>query len=80
MIADNPYYGLPVATLNQHLEAYLAAHLAIANGQEYSYAGRSLTRADLADVQNTISLLQKEILRQQGRGANSKPRCIIGSV
>jgi hypothetical protein len=66
-MAIGAFYGLPLATLRSHLEAYLAAHLAIAGGQQYSVAGRQLTRANLPYVQETIRSLQQEILRQEGR-------------
>lgn len=71
------FYGLPLATLRTHLETYLTAHLAIATGQQYSVAGRQLTRANLPYVQDTIKELQREIMRQEGR---LKPRCTHADV
>lgn len=54
----NPFLGLPAGTLQAQLDAYLAAHLAIATtGQSYSMEGRTLTRANLADIERTIERL-----------------------
>ena len=54
----NPFIGLPAATLQAQLDAYLAAHLAIATtGQSYSVEGRTLTRANLPDIEKSIERL-----------------------
>lgn len=50
-----------LAEAQQHHEAWKKAELVLATGQSYSIAGRSLTRANLADVMNQIRYWQKQI-------------------
>lgn len=50
-----------LAEAQQHLDAWKAAELALATGQSYSIAGRSLTRVNLADVMQQIRYWQKQI-------------------
>ena len=50
-----------LAEAQQRLEAWKAAELALATGQSYSIAGRSLTRVNLADVMQQIRYWQKQI-------------------
>lgn len=66
----NPFLGISTATLQTHLDAYMAAQLAIATtGQSYSIEGRSLTRANLPEVQRTIQLLNNAIRLANGTTA-----------
>lgn len=76
-MAIGAFHGLPLATLREHQTAFLAAQLAIANGQSYSVAGRTLTRANLKDVQDTLRALNQEIQRQEGK---LKPRVTYADV
>lgn len=54
------------------LQAYLDAELAVLSGQSYSIAGRSLTRANLADIQNGVKTWSSKVQELQnsvgGRG------------
>lgn len=64
----NPFIGLDRSVLQSHLDAYLKAHLAIATtGQSYSLEGRSLTRANLPDIEKAISNLNDAIRLADGR-------------
>ncbi|MFA9464055.1 MAG: DUF6148 family protein [Velocimicrobium sp.] len=56
--------------LQQRLDLYYAAETAILSGQEYSFAGKSLKRADLKAVQQQISNLKKEIKLSKNGGKN----------
>lgn len=47
--------GITLAQAQAQLDAHLAASLAISNNQSYSIAGRSLSRADLAEVNASIT-------------------------
>lgn len=62
----------------QHLNAWLAAELALSTGQSYSIAGRSLTRADRVDVMEQIKYWQKQLddiqRCEQGLGPRRKVR------
>lgn len=53
--------------LQKRLENYYAAEEAILTSQEYSINGRSLKRADLGAVQNTIKELEKQLEALSGR-------------
>lgn len=66
----NPFIGLPVSILQAQLDAYLSAHLAVATtGQSYSIEGRSLTRANLPDIQRAITNLNDAIRIAKGQTA-----------
>lgn len=49
------YVHLPAATLATMLTNLTAAHAAVLTGQSYSIAGRTLTRANLADISNELA-------------------------
>ena len=54
-MARSDFYGLPVATLEQLRDEYVAAIKAVAvNGVSYSIGGRSLSRANLTEMRNTL--------------------------
>jgi hypothetical protein len=64
----NPFLGLPASILQTQLDAFLAAHLAIATtGQSYSMEGRSLTRANLPEIQKSIENLNAALQLAQGK-------------
>jgi hypothetical protein len=50
----NPFLGLDAATLAQLKTAFTDALLAVAKNQAYSLNGRSLTRANLSEIKNTL--------------------------
>ncbi|TDL50964.1 hypothetical protein E2R60_20685 [Paenibacillus dendritiformis] len=56
---NRPRYSLEVA--QQHLNAWLAAELAISSAQSYKIGTRSLTRADLKDVMKQIQYWQEQV-------------------
>lgn len=62
----------------QHFEAWKAAELALATGQSYSIAGRTLTRVNLDDVKKQMAYWAKIIDRLEaeltGRRAPSSQR------
>ena len=51
----------------QHLEAWLAADLALAAGKEYKLGSRSLTRANAAEVKERISYWQRVVNSLSGK-------------
>ncbi|MBO2943571.1 hypothetical protein JJQ72_06215 [Paenibacillus sp. F411] len=71
-----PLYTKEVA--QQHLDAWMAAELALSTGQSYSIAGRSLTRVNLTEVMRQIQYWQKQlndaIRFEQGLGPRRKVR------
>ena len=67
--------GFTAAELAEQIAAYKAALKAIATGQEYAVHGKRLTRADLAQVRETLSWLNAE---RQSLTRGTGPRVIVG--
>jgi hypothetical protein len=62
MALNRSFYGLPASTLINLRDKYVACLEAIAvAGASYSIAGRSFTRANLAEVSQTIKELQSAL-------------------
>ena len=55
--------SLTLETAQAHLDAWLAADLAVAQNQSYSVAGRSLSRADSAEIRQNIAHWRGEVQR-----------------
>ena len=54
-MARSDFYGLPTATLEELRDEYISAIKAVAtNGVSYSIGGRSLSRANLTEMRNTL--------------------------
>jgi hypothetical protein len=67
-MARSDFYGLPVATLEELRDEYVAAIKAVAvNGVSYSIGGRSLSRANLTEMRNTLGDVQAALDRTSGR-------------
>ena len=67
MALSKTFFGLPLATLQGLQAKYIACLEAIAvAGSSYSIAGRSFTRANLAEVAQTIKELQAAIDNASG--------------
>jgi hypothetical protein len=67
-MARSDFYGLPVATLTELRDEYVAAIKAVAtNGVSYSIGGRSLSRANLTEMRNTLGDIQAALDRAQNK-------------
>jgi hypothetical protein len=67
MAMNKSFFGLPIATLQELQGDFTACLKAIAiAGASYSIAGRSFTRANLAEVAQTIKELQAAIDNASG--------------
>ena len=70
--------GIDLATATARLDAYLAAELAVLAGQSYTIEGRTLTRANLADIRKGVeywNMWAKRLgARASGRSAAISPR------
>jgi hypothetical protein len=53
--------GITLAQAEAQLAAWLAASTAVASGQAYSIAGRSLTRANAAEIRNQIDFWDSKV-------------------
>lgn len=51
---------LTLEVAEKHLDAWLAAELAVATSQSYKIGTRSLTRADLSDIRQQIKFWRNE--------------------
>lgn len=62
--------GITLAQAQQRLEQYMAAEAAVLLNQSYEIAGRRLTRANLADIQQGINLWNQRVqtLTRSGAG------------
>ena len=64
--------GITLAQAQTQLDAYLAAETAVLSGQKYEIAGRSLTRANLVEVQAGITTWNARVINlsnlANGRG------------
>lgn len=68
MALNKSFFGLPIATLEELLNDYVACLKAIAvAGASYSIAGRSFSRANLNEVSQTVKELQAALDAANGR-------------
>lgn len=68
--------GITIVQAQAGLDAWLAADLAVASGQSYSIAGRSLSRANASEITNKINYYQRMVQRLGGSGGI---RCRYGA-
>ena len=72
-LTDNPFVGLPLATLLTYQQKYLQVLTDIANtGVSYAFPGLSLTRADIDKVLGLLSAIRVAIGATPGSGGNVK--------
>jgi hypothetical protein len=75
-MARSDFYGLPVATLTELRDEYVAAIRAVAtNGVSYSIGGRSLSRANLTEMRNTLG----DVMAALDRASGSRRRTLHAS-
>ena len=55
--------GITLEQAETQLAVWLEADTAVASGQAYSVAGRSLTRADAGEISNKIVFWDKQVKR-----------------
>ena len=55
--------GITLAQAEPQLASWLAADTAVATGQSYSIAGRSLTRANAKEIRDNITFWDKQVHR-----------------
>ena len=65
--------GITLAQAQAQLDAWLAASLAVSQGQSYSIAGRSLSRADAATIADNVSRWNNKVV-QLTRTASGRSR------
>lgn len=61
--------GITLEQAQEKLDAWMAADEAVAGGQSYSIGGRSLSRANAAEITNKIEFWEGKVIRlSNGRG------------
>lgn len=60
------------ATIQTHLDGWIAAQEAIQTGQSYSIGDQTVTAADAAVVMDWISYWQRELVEWDARAAGSR--------
>ncbi len=60
--------GITLAQAEAKLQTWLDAEDAVATGQEYSVAGRRLSRANLSEIRATIDYWEKKVQRLSAGG------------
>jgi hypothetical protein len=70
--------GIDATIAQSHLDAWLAADLAVAQGRSYTLGNRSLTRADEGEIRANIAHWDAQV-KQLARGASGR-RLNIGSI
>jgi hypothetical protein len=72
--------GYDLLTAKQHLQAWLAAEIAVTAAQSYTIGTRSLSKANLAEIREQIKFWQNAVARlenmEQGRGRNRAYRFV----
>jgi phage FluMu protein gp41 len=73
--------GITLLQAQTQLDSYLAAETAVLSGQSYEIAGRKLSRADLASIQQGVQLWNSRVinLTNQSRG-RSRARTVVASA
>lgn len=69
--------GITLAQAQAKLDEYIAAETAVLSGQSYEIAGRRLNRANLAEIQQGVSIWNQRVqalsARSGGRGRSITP-------
>lgn len=64
--------GITAAQATAKLTTWMAADDAVANGQEYTISGRTLTRTNAAEIQSNITYWDKQCKRLSRGGCRVK--------
>jgi len=63
-----------LAEANAHLAVWMAADLAVAQGQSYSIADRQLTRTNSAEIRKNVDYWRSMVSRLSSTSGGSGPR------
>ena len=72
--------GITLKTAKTHLDAWLDAELACTTNQSYTIGSRTLTRADLAEIRETIRYWQGMVTKlesQEKYGSRNAVRRVV---
>jgi hypothetical protein len=69
---------MDIVTAQTHLDAWLAADLALATAKSYTIGNRQLTRADVGEIRDQIAYWQNQVSNQTAIAAGiSNPSIAI---
>ncbi len=54
--------GITLEVAQKHLEEWLEAELSVTTGQSYTLGSRTLTRANLTEIRNSIDYWNKKVI------------------
>lgn len=63
-------YGITLEIAQEHLDEWLEAELAVTTHQSYQLGGKSLTRADLGEIRETIDYWEQKVAQLQALEQN----------
>ncbi len=72
--------GITMETAQKHLDIWLEAETAVATGQSYVIGSRTLTRANLTEIRNTIDYWNSKIAAMENlrkTGGRSKVKRVV---
>lgn len=72
--------GITIEIARKHLDIWLEAEAAVATGQSYSIGSRSLTRANLNEIRNTITYWNNKLAELENASNNKGRNRIIRVV
>lgn len=67
--------GITLEIAQKHLEEWLEAELRVTTGQSYTIGSRTLTRANLTEIRNSIDYWNKKVValeNMQKRGSRNR--------
>lgn len=72
--------GITIEIARKHLDIWLEAEATVATGQSYSIGSRSLTRANLSEIRNTITYWNNKVAELENASNNKGRNRIIRVV
>lgn len=67
--------GITLSQAQLHLDAWMAADIAVAQGQSYTIGSRTLHRANSREIRDNVNYWQRYVLNlQAGRGGGMRVR------
>ncbi len=62
--------GITLKTAKRHLDAWLEAEMAVTNAQSYTIGSRTMTKADLAEIRESIDYWQGKVIQLENIKSN----------
>lgn len=66
--------GITLVAAQAHLDAWLAADLAVASGQSYTIGSRTLHRANSREIRENVDRWRREVIRLSAGGGGMRVR------